>query len=210
MSGTPSAAKNPGETDAELRPRIFFAVGARTCPRPRTGSRDRTLPASRHGTAGADARRGPRPAAPAMRRTHFAVEAEDLLRRPAVRHHRHVHASTLRVSKPVLRRLQREQRRRAACRRRPAARTTRQSASRRTARSRRFVPPVIAHAAARQAEAVRRVGRRQPRHERQQHRRDERQRRRRPRAGSSRPSDRARAPRSARRSAPAPPPSAAR
>ena len=71
-------------------------------------------------------------------------------------------------------------------------------------------PPVMRTLPLRQAETLRRVGRGQPRHEGEQDGGGDRQRRRRPTAGSRRPSGRARAPRTAPRTARARRPSAGR
>ena len=107
---------------------------------------------------------------------HLLVEARRSARGlRVVRHDRHVERQHVARLEAGLRALQRERASSAACRRRRAARTTRRSASPRTARSRRFVPEVMRTLPLGQAEAVRRLGGRQSRHERQQDGRGDRE-----------------------------------
>ena len=205
----PSAAKKPGETDAELRRADPLRRSLARSPRRRTGSRGRSRRRRATGTRVPTATCST-PGSSLMRRMHFLVEAErsdpacGRTTSPA-----RCSARTLRVSKPGG----------AACSAisvvssMPApASSTNDAAICVTANSPQ--PAVRArrdpHAAARQAEAVRRVGRRQPRHERQQDGGDEREADADPQQARVDASGRARAPRSATRSARGSPPSAAR
>ena len=157
---------------AESRARIFFAWLRGRGLRLRTGIRGRSarfaprneVPSATRSTPGSCV----------MRRDRFLVETEDLFRRTSVRDHRDIQREHMVRIEAGLRRLQREQRLQ------QHARAGQQDERRGNLGHREHSkPPARAagdpQAAARQAEAVRRVGRRQARDKRQQHRGHERQ-----------------------------------